>query len=63
VTFVDSHVEAMSLSQLGYELGDTDRYKNVAIPVHDPTTAKHATNKLWNGSGIDTNAAGRVAPP
>ncbi len=59
VAFVDTHVEAMTLTQLGYELADVDRYKDVAIPVLDPTTAKRATNKLWNGLGIDASAATR----
>jgi len=61
VAFVDTHVEAMTLKQLGYELND----KNIPIPVVPPNDKKipeldstdpkhkHATNRLWTGLGQD----------
>ncbi len=63
VAFVDNHAEAMTLKQLGYEIQDVGRYSDVAIPVLDPKTAKHATNKLWNGLGVDVNASSRQPTP
>jgi len=53
VAFVDSHAEAMTLTQLGYEIGDADRFHGVALPVTDPAVGVHATNKLWNGLAND----------
>lgn len=58
VAFVDAHVEAMTLQQLGYELlgdnPDEKKKKNTAVPVLDPTdTTVRATNRLWTGSGQD----------
>lgn len=50
VAFVDSHAEAMTLKQLGYELNE----KGVPIPRLDPTdTTVKATNRLWTGLGAD----------
>jgi prepilin-type N-terminal cleavage/methylation domain-containing protein/prepilin-type processing-associated H-X9-DG protein len=53
VAFVDTHVEAMSLKQLGYEVNE----KGVPLPRLDPTdmTIK-ATNRLWTGLGQDSYA-------
>lgn len=63
VAFVDSHVEALTLVQLGYEVADVGPYKNVAIPVLEPRAGPHATNKLWTGQGIDPLAASRQPTP
>ncbi len=69
VAFVDTHVEAMSLTQLGYEmLGDTPeekKKKDTAVPVLDPANAVHATNRLWTGLGNDRFAdeRARATPP
>lgn len=50
VAFVDGHVEAMTLVQLGYQVNS----KGVAEPIRDPETGTYtATNKLWNGEGYD----------
>jgi len=65
VAFVDAHAEAMTLTQLGYELNDKnipipvvppyDKKIPVKIPVLDSTDPdhKHATNRLWTGLGQD----------
>lgn len=50
IVFVDGHVEAMTLEQLGYE---TDE-KGVAKPIADPQSGTYkASNKLWNGEAYD----------
>jgi len=50
VVFVDGHVEAMNLTQLGYEVNE----KGVAQPIVDPLTGTYrATNKLWSGEAYD----------
>jgi len=50
VVFVDGHVEAMTLNQLGYELNEDE----VAKPIRDPENGTYsATNKLWNGEAYD----------
>jgi len=62
VAFVDTHVEAMSLKQLGYELNK----KGVPLPRLDPTdTTITATNRLWTGLGQDRFAdeRERAQPP
>lgn len=69
VAFVDAHVEAMTLKQLGYELlgkdEDEEKTKNTAVPVivnkeglpievPDPDDITiTATNRLWTGLGAD----------
>lgn len=61
VAFVDTHVEAMTLMQLGYQFND----KKIPVPVLDPTdTTVKATNRLWTGLGQDRFADEREqAPP
>lgn len=50
VVFVDSHVESMTLSDLGYQVDD----KKIAVPILDPLNGTYsATNKLWNGEAYD----------
>ena len=50
VVFVDTHVEAMTLKQLGYEVDE----KGVGKPIVDPLNGTYtATNKLWNGEAYD----------
>ena len=59
VAFVDAHVEAMTLKQLGYELNDM----GIPIPVLDPAGANvKATNRLWSGTGTDRYAEKRARP-
>lgn len=62
VAFVDTHVEAMTLKQLGYELNE----KGVPLPRLVPTdTTIKATNRLWTGLGQDRFAdeRERAKPP
>ncbi len=61
VLFVDTHAEAMTLKELGYELADGTTPPGVRrgapVPIHDPETGTYtATNKLWNGEGVDRMA-------
>jgi prepilin-type processing-associated H-X9-DG protein len=50
VAFVDGHVEAMNLKQLGYQVNS----KGVPEPIRDPESGTYtATNKLWNGEAYD----------
>jgi prepilin-type N-terminal cleavage/methylation domain-containing protein/prepilin-type processing-associated H-X9-DG protein len=70
VAFVDTHVEAMTLKQLGYDLNDKNipipvlyelNDKNIPIPVLDPTNPTiEATNRLWTGLGADRFADERA---
>lgn len=62
VAFIDNHAEAMTSTQLGYELVDSGRFKAVQKPVTDPAVDIHATNKLWNGLGNDPLAGPRTTP-
>lgn len=62
VAFVDNHAEAMTATQLGYEIIDSGRFKAVAKPVTDPAVDVHASNKLWNGLGNDPLAGPRPTP-
>lgn len=48
VSFVDGHAEAMTLEQLGYDIGPN----GVVIP-HTSDPGPRATNHLWSGSGKD----------
>jgi len=64
VLFLDTHAEAMTLSELGYQLSDgttPDRVRpGVPLPVRDPVAdGAIVTNRLWNGDGVDTMTAGR----
>ena len=50
VLFVDGHVAAMTLDELGYELNEN----GVAKPILDPLNETYtASNKLWNGDAYD----------
>lgn len=50
VVFVDGHAESMTLSDLGYQVDE----KGVPVPILDPLGETYsASNKLWNGEGID----------
>lgn len=65
VLFVDTHAEAMTLKELGYQVSDgatPDTIpKDTPIPIHDPNSGTNsATNKLWNGDDFDL--VGRVSP-
>lgn len=58
VSFVDSHAEAMSLKQMGYQVHDGSMFqgipKNVPLPLPHPFEGPYtATNQLWNGQGTD----------
>ncbi len=56
VVFVDGHAEKMSADALGYDLDD----HGVPVPILDPESADHiATNRLWNGEGMDKLVAER----
>ncbi len=62
VLFVDSHAEAMSLKDLGYELSGGDGPGRVPrgtpLPIHDPEEGTYtASNHLWNGQNTDRIAA------
>jgi prepilin-type processing-associated H-X9-DG protein len=68
VLFADTHAAAMTLTELGYHLSDgTDPVgvrRGVPIPSRDPTgEGSTATNKLWNGLGVDPMAAQPHAQP
>jgi len=62
--FVDAHAESMQLSELGYEVKDKAEGEMFPgfrtgdpIPVLTPDQEVYqATNKLWNGKGIDPMA-------
>lgn len=50
VVFLDTHVEAMTLKDLGYHVDE----KGVPVPILDAESdPSPATNKLWNGKGVD----------
>ena len=50
VAFLDGHAESMNLEDLGYQLDE----HGFATPILEPNTGTYtATNKLWNGRGID----------
>ena len=52
VSFVDGHAEAMTLEQLGYDIGPD----GVVIP-HTSDPGPLATNHLWSGTGKDDTKA------
>ena len=67
VLFVDMHAEAMTLTQLGYQLSDSlgiPLPKGTAIPIElgSGTNAGGATNRLWNGQGVDLLARSAASP-
>lgn len=68
VLFVDMHAEAMTLTQLGYQLSETlgipELPKGTAVPIElgSGTNAGGATNRLWNGLGVDLIARSAVSP-
>ena len=58
VLMVDSHVESMTMVELGYEMSSKDLFEelptNTPIPVPHPYEGTYtASNKLWNGDGRD----------
>jgi len=56
VAFVDTHVEAMKLEQLGYDLNE----KGIPLPRLVPSDpAIKANNRLWTGQGRDEFAEAR----
>ena len=62
VVFLDTHAEAMTVKQLGYELSPGDSTKLLAsgsaIPIRDPLSGTYsANNKLWTGNDSDPIAA------
>ncbi len=62
IVFVDSHAEAMTPVELGYEVNGlpdhpnvSDMPKGMTLPRWDPTTGPYkATNKYFTGQGRDT---------
>ncbi len=65
VVFLDSHAEAMTVQQLGYELSPGDSSKRIAagtaVPVRDPLSGTYsANNKLWTGHNTDPIAAAHL---
>jgi len=68
VLFVDGHGQTMTPSDLGYELHDGALGDSVPVgtpvPILDPENGPYkATNKLWNGLGVDKIAAEANPPP
>jgi prepilin-type processing-associated H-X9-DG protein len=68
VLFVDTHAEAMSLQELGYEVSDGTTpegiRRGVPLPIHNPSLQDSvATNKLWNGEGRDPLRAVQETTP
>ncbi len=62
VMFVDTHVQSMTLTELGYEFPkdpDNPNFGKV-VPITDPATPGEWSNRLWTGTGIDEMAP---APP
>ncbi len=56
VLMADGHVEGLTLTELGYEVGDD----GVAEPVDEPSGGPGAaTNKYFNGAGMDNLAFSR----
>ena len=58
VLFADTHAEAMTLMELGYQLSHDHEGehlpKGTPHPVAEPTTGTYkATNRLWNAQGVD----------
>ncbi len=58
ILFTDTHAEAMTFVQLGYQISDGSTPEGVpkgtAIPVQEPESGTYtATNKLWNGDAYD----------
>ncbi|MCH8244187.1 MAG: hypothetical protein IH897_16495 [Planctomycetes bacterium] len=58
VLFLDTHAEAMTLEQLGYDLSPGDATKRVPkgtpVPIRDAlNTTYSANNKLWTGQDFD----------
>lgn len=50
VVFVDGHAAPMNLQNLGYEVNEN----GFAVPILDPESGTYtASNKLWNGEGVD----------
>lgn len=70
VLFADSHCEAMSLKAMGYQLNDGNNAfqgipSTTPIPMPHPYQGPYeATNRLWNGQGMDQIAldANQVEP-
>lgn len=67
VIFADTHGEAMTLVELGYQVSDgssPDVPKGVPIPVRDPMSGTYtASNRRWNGDGFDEIAREHQPPP
>jgi len=50
VAFVDSHAEALRLTDLGYDVNGG----GIAVPIDPNTRPEHtATNRMWNGQAAD----------
>jgi len=61
VIFIDSHGEAMTQRDLGYEFDpETNSYP---IPILDAATPGSWNNRMWTGTGADPQAPGPGAPP
>jgi len=72
VIFLDSHGEAKTLRELGYQLGDgsssnplgMEAKRDVPIPIRDPNSGVYtATNRLWNGDDADPLAHEHAPAP
>lgn len=68
ILFADTHAQAMTLEELGYQVSDgttpEDMRRGVPLPVGVSygIEATTATNRLWNGEGTDP-LANRPVPP
>jgi len=60
VLFVDSHVQAMTWAELGYELQEAT-HTGVPFPVLVPAVSSGGqwNNRLWTGTGVDEMAPSR----
>lgn len=60
VIFVDTHGEAMTLRQLGYEMTDDG---NLARPINAPNEGDEWDNSKWTGLGKDPKIGERKGQP
>ncbi|MGD2110223.1 MAG: type II secretion system protein [Phycisphaerae bacterium] len=73
VVFVDTHAAAMTLTELGYRLSDgtypdgarrgVPLRAGIADGVPIGTPPDRATNRMWNGNGVDTMTPGDEQVP
>ena len=64
IVFADSHAEAMTLTQLGYQFSDLEHYERFPEPVLSvEDTEFTGTNRLWTGLGRDPLVKEQAPPP